>query len=126
VSFDVADLQSVDKLFATTHRYFGGVDIVVAGAAIGTHGKSVDESDPVTWTTIINVNLIGAYFTSKSAVPYLLKSRAGKLIFIGSGVERCRTIPLTPVRRPECGCWSGRWRRNLRPPMSVSTSFCLV
>src|ERR1700730_5566515 len=50
VSFDVADLQSVEKLFATTHRHFGGVDIVVAGAAIGTHGKSVNESDSVAWT----------------------------------------------------------------------------
>jgi 3-oxoacyl-[acyl-carrier protein] reductase len=82
---DVTDLASVEAAFAFARDRFGGVDIVLGSAGVNASLTTVEASDPADWRRVIDVNLMGAYHTARTAIPYLRTSSAGKLIFIGSG-----------------------------------------
>jgi 3-oxoacyl-[acyl-carrier protein] reductase len=91
-SVDVTDHASVVALFRRASEEFGGVDIVVANAGVGSELCRVVDTDPIEWRKIIDVNLTGAYNTVHAAVPHLRKRGAGKIIMIGSGQGK-RAIP---------------------------------
>lgn len=85
ITCDVTDLASVEAAFAFARDRFGGVDIVLGAAGVNASMTTVEDSDPAAWKRVVDVNLIGAYHTARTAIPYLRASEAGKLIFIGSG-----------------------------------------
>ncbi len=89
VPTDVTDYDSVVNAFAAAASEFGGVDIVVVNAG-GNFDDSHDiESGGVEqWTNTIQVNLVGAYYTAKAAIPHLRRRGGGKIISIGSGLGR--------------------------------------
>ena len=89
VRADVTDYESIVSAFDTAAGEYGGVDIVVVNAG-GNFDDSRDiESGGVEqWTETIQVNLIGAYYTAKAAIPHLKKRGGGKIIAIGSGLGR--------------------------------------
>jgi 3-oxoacyl-[acyl-carrier protein] reductase len=82
---DVGDLASVEAAFALAKDRFGGVDIVMGAAGVNASMTTVENSDPAAWRRVLDINLMGAYHTARTAIPYLRESAAGKLIFIGSG-----------------------------------------
>ncbi|MDR3096789.1 MAG: SDR family oxidoreductase [Paraburkholderia sp.] len=86
VSTDVADFASVERMVSETEQAFGGIDIVVINAGVGGGQQPVEASDPQTWRTTIEVNLIGAYHCAKAAMPALKRRGAGKIIAVGSGL----------------------------------------
>lgn len=83
---DVTNLNSVISLFSATEIAFGGVDIVVVNAGVSSPKKTVEASDPEAWAHTINVNLMGAYYTAKAAIPHLRRRGGGKIILLGSGL----------------------------------------
>jgi 3-oxoacyl-[acyl-carrier protein] reductase len=83
---DVTNLDSVVRLFSAAEAAFGGVDIVVVNAGISSPKKTVEASDPEAWTHTIEVNLVGAYYTAKAAIPHLRRRGGGKIILLGSGL----------------------------------------
>ena len=89
VPADVTDFDSVVNAFDAAAKEFGGVDIVVVNAG-GNFDDSRDiESGGVEeWTETLQVNLVGAYYTAKAAIPHLKKRGGGKIITIGSGLGR--------------------------------------
>ena len=89
VRADVTDYDSVVNAFDAVAREFGGVDIVVINAG-GNFDNSPDaeSSSLEQWTQTIQVNLIGAYYTAKAAIPHLKRRGGGKIITIGSGLGR--------------------------------------
>ncbi len=89
---DVTNYESVVDLFRHTSCVFGGVDIVIINAGVALDKKVVEESNPEDWKKNIEVNLIGAYHTSKASIPHLRKRGAGKIILIGSGLGH-RGVP---------------------------------
>ena len=73
---EFADMQSaVDK---GTER-FGGIDIVMANAGIGSFG-SVLEIDPEAFKTVVDVNLMGAFYTVRAALPSVIERRGYVLV----------------------------------------------
>lgn len=63
---------------------FGGVDVVVANAAIlPPHSHMWDTSEHDFWN-VLDVNLLGAWRTVKAAMPSLIERR-GSVIVTGSG-----------------------------------------
>lgn len=80
---DVTNQASVEALFRSAADSFGKIDIVVANAGIETETKTVEDSDPDEWRSIIETNLMGSYYTARAAIPYL-RETSGKLIFLGS------------------------------------------
>ena len=86
IETDVTDLTQVERMNKAAADAFGGIDIVVINAGGNLDRSRIDEGDPDTWTATIDLNLKGAYYTARSAIPYLKKRGGGKMITIGSGI----------------------------------------
>ncbi len=86
VQTDVTQWAAVDKLFQATAAAFGGVDIVVINAGAQYDRRPVEDSIPADWLATLGVNLIGAYYCAKAAIPHLKQRGAGKIITVGSGI----------------------------------------
>ena len=82
VAADVRSYQSQEQAVAATMEAFGGIDIVVANAGLG-HFASIDELTIEQWNETIDTNLTGVFYTVKTTLPALKKSK-GYLITISS------------------------------------------
>jgi 3-oxoacyl-[acyl-carrier protein] reductase len=92
ISTDVTRLDSVERMLQATVEAFGGLDILVINAGVNLDRQTIEESDPEGWRATIEINLMGAYYTARAAIPYLKQRGAGKIITIGSGIgHRGRT-----------------------------------
>ncbi|KAA0265304.1 MAG: SDR family oxidoreductase, partial [Acidobacteria bacterium] len=74
VECDVADLDSVEAAVAGTVERFGGIDVVLANAGIGTFGTA-EKADPGAWVRTIDVNLNGAFRTIHATLPHVAERR---------------------------------------------------
>lgn len=82
IETDVGDPESVREMVEETAAMGGGIDVLVnnAGVFIPGDSQSISIDD---WETVIGVDLDGAFYCAKYAIPYL-KERSGHLINIGS------------------------------------------
>lgn len=71
---DVTDGDAIAAAVAGTVERFGGIDIVMANAGIGTGGP-VRSIDPATWERVLEVNLIGSWRTIRAALPHVIERR---------------------------------------------------
>ena len=83
---DVADPDSVDALMASARAHFGGLDIVVANAAVNAPGP-VESMSPKSWADAVAVNLSGVFHCVHSAVPHLREQGWGRIITISSALS---------------------------------------
>ena len=81
---DVTDDDSVTSALAKVAAEFGGIDILVNSA--GGYGKltSVEELPIDDWDRTVALNLRGTFLVCKRAIPYLKKSKAGRIINVSS------------------------------------------
>lgn len=79
---DVRDSDAVGALIAATADHFDGVDGVVANAGLA-RGADVAEMSDEQYRTMMGVNVDGAFFTAREALPHLVESD-GDLVFVGS------------------------------------------
>lgn len=86
VMADVAQPGAVRQMVATTLEAFGGLDILVINAGLGGDRHPVETGSVDLWRTTIEVNLLGAYYCAKAAIPALKQRGAGKIITLGSGL----------------------------------------
>jgi len=92
---DVRDPAAVDDLVAATVDRFGGLDIVVANAGVGSYGPFLElpEQD---LEDMIDVNVKGTMYTLRSALPHLLRSDAADVVTLASEAGR-RGLPFEAV-----------------------------
>src|SRR5271165_5132388 len=62
---DVRDLPAMQAAAAQAVERFGGIDIVVANAGIASYG-SVLKVDPETFKRVLDVNLLGVFYTVRA------------------------------------------------------------
>ena len=86
VRTDVAELASVENAVDETAARFGGLDILVINAGVSPGRSEVAGSDPESWSQTIAINLTGAYYCARAAIPHLKARGGGKIITIGSGM----------------------------------------
>ena len=82
----IGDIRQINDLRAIAdkvEREFGGVDIVVANAAIQTF-KPLLEMDDDDWHDTVNNNLNGTANTVRAFAPHLVKRGGGRLILVSS------------------------------------------
>ncbi len=82
----IADIRQINDLRAVAdkiEREFGGIDIVVANAAIQTF-KPLLEMEDADWHDTVNNNLNGTANTVRAFAPHLVKRGGGRLILISS------------------------------------------
>jgi 3-oxoacyl-[acyl-carrier protein] reductase len=84
---DVRDLDQVEAAVEETVAQFGGLDIVIANAGVGSYHTFGEE--PIEHVEeMIDVNLKGTIYTYRAALPHLKQSRAADLITLASEAGR--------------------------------------
>ncbi len=85
---DVADPQAVESMFAALDRHFGRLDALVNNAGIGARIESLTAIDDATWRRTLAVNLDGAFYCTRAAVPRLRAAGGGRIVNISSGAAK--------------------------------------
>lgn len=85
---DVADPQAVEAMFSALDRRFGRLDALVNNAGIGTRIDSFTTIDDATWRRTLAVNLDGAFYCMRAAVPRLRAAGGGRIVNISSGAAK--------------------------------------
>lgn len=85
VQADVGNLEQVNNMIEKTTSRFGQVDILVNNAGIIDDGLLLRMTD-TSWERVINTNLNGTFYCSRSVIRSMVKSRWGRIINIGSVV----------------------------------------
>jgi 3-oxoacyl-[acyl-carrier protein] reductase len=92
---DVRDPDAMAAIAAATAERFGGLDIVVVNAGVGAYGPFLD-LPAEHLEEMIDVNVKGAIYTIRAALPHLLRSDAPDLVTIASEAGR-RGLPFEAV-----------------------------
>ena len=81
---DVSDSNAVKEMMAAVVNRFGEIDALVNNA--GTAGKECffADSDPLEQERILSVNVCGVMNCCRSALPYMLSKKSGKIVNVSS------------------------------------------
>ena len=80
---DVADPESVARMFSETRERFGDADILVNNAGIAESATVVNTTDEL-WHKHLSINLSGTFYCTRAALPAMLKKGWGRVINIAS------------------------------------------
>jgi NAD(P)-dependent dehydrogenase (short-subunit alcohol dehydrogenase family) len=83
IACDVRRSRQVERMVARVIEWYKRVDILVyvAGVVLRLPFVKTGEKD---WDNTLDINLKGAFLTSRAVVPYMIKRRRGKLVFMSS------------------------------------------
>ena len=80
---DVTDLEQVERLVQATAERFGGIDIVVASAGLGSYTPFLDT--PISdIEEMVDVNIKGTLYAVRATLPHILARGGGDVITIAS------------------------------------------
>lgn len=82
VQADVSKVADIDRLFETSLKRFGRLDIVVANAGVELVGQSALDFTEDDYDRLFGTNTKGAFFTLQRAAKYITDN--GRIIYIGS------------------------------------------
>jgi NAD(P)-dependent dehydrogenase (short-subunit alcohol dehydrogenase family) len=80
---DVADSAAVDAAFTEVETALGNVDVLVANAGITADQLALRMTDDA-WRRVLDVNLTGAFFCARRALRKMVRSHAGRIVFVSS------------------------------------------
>ena len=92
---DVRDAAALQSMVDATVDRFDGIDILVVNAGVGAYGPFLD-LEPAHIEEMIDVNVKGAIYAARAALPHLLKSDAADFVMIASEAGR-RGLPFEAV-----------------------------
>jgi len=76
---DVADGASVEGAVKAAESHFGHIDAIHNNAGIANPSKTLDETTEEEWDRLMTVNLKSIYWTTRSALPTLKRTRGAIL-----------------------------------------------
>lgn len=79
VAFDVADASATEAAFGRIERDLGPVDALINNAGVLSNAKAA-ETSPEEWRRVLSVNLDGAFFLSRLALPGMKARRFGRIV----------------------------------------------
>ncbi len=82
---DVSDRKAVDAMFGAIDEHLGRLDILVNNAGIASRIDSITAISDEAWRRTLGVNLDGAFFCLRAAIPRLRKAGGGRIVNISSG-----------------------------------------
>ena len=88
VHLDVTDSASCRAAVAATVERFGGVDVLLYGAADNDRTATVLELDEAAWDRVVRINLTGAFLMVKATIPAMITRGGGSVILIASQLGR--------------------------------------
>jgi NAD(P)-dependent dehydrogenase (short-subunit alcohol dehydrogenase family) len=81
---DVADLDSVRKLFDWAKRELKQIDILVNAAGVNIKTRKMSEMTPEQWNYVLGANATGAYYCMREVLPAMQQRRSGLIVNISS------------------------------------------
>lgn len=75
--------DQVKSMIDEVYAEFGSIDVLVYNAAI-LIASPLEDITIEQWRQTMAINLDGAFYSAKYAIPYMLKGNGGKIIFISS------------------------------------------
>ena len=88
VRADVSERADVDAMFAYIDARFGRLDALVNNAGVGPRVDAITDIDDATWRRTLAVNLDGAFFCLRAAIPRLRAAGGGRVVNMSSGAAR--------------------------------------
>ncbi|MFQ5830604.1 MAG: SDR family NAD(P)-dependent oxidoreductase [Candidatus Methylomirabilia bacterium] len=82
---DVSAGAAVEAMFRAMDERFGRLDALVNNAGVGTRIASVTAIDDEAWRRTLAVNLDGAFFCLRAAIPRLKAAGRGRVVNVSSG-----------------------------------------
>ena len=83
-NFDVRDKNAVNKELKELPAEWQAIDILVNNAGLALGKDYFDEADIDDWETMIDTNLKGLLYVSRAVIPFMVRSKKGHIINIGS------------------------------------------
>jgi len=77
---DVSDAEAVDELFDDVAERYGRLDLLINNAGIAGPTARAESIDPGDWDRTIAVDLNGAFYCARRAIPLLKSSRQGAIL----------------------------------------------
>ena len=88
---NIANHEDCERVVEEVIDRYGRLDIVVNNAGI-TVDKSVRRMTPAEWDHVIEVNLNGAFYISRAALPHLVERGYGRIVNISSVIGETGNI----------------------------------
>jgi NAD(P)-dependent dehydrogenase (short-subunit alcohol dehydrogenase family) len=85
---DVSVQAQTEAAAAATNQAFGRIDLLVSGAAPHDPSGTVLETSLADWDRVLAVNLTGSFLLSRAALPYMIETGGGSIMFIASQLGR--------------------------------------
>jgi NAD(P)-dependent dehydrogenase (short-subunit alcohol dehydrogenase family) len=85
---DVTKAADAQALAARAVEVFGGLDVLLFGAATHDASATVPELEESVWERVLRVNLTGAYLVCKACLPVMIRGGGGSIILIASQLGR--------------------------------------
>lgn len=92
---DVRDLRALVNLADATAAKFGGIDILVVNAGVGSYGPFLDLPEEEL-EEMVDTNVKGAIYSVRAVLPHLVKSKTADLVMLASEAGR-RGLPFEAV-----------------------------
>lgn len=83
LSADVSDITSINSAVEKAFAEFKTIDILINNAGIAAFGNFM-ALEPDAWEKIIQVNLMGTYYTTRAVLPNMIERQTGDIINISS------------------------------------------
>jgi NAD(P)-dependent dehydrogenase (short-subunit alcohol dehydrogenase family) len=82
---DVADAGDVRRLVETALAELGGLEVLVANAAVQGPAGPVQETSWAEWRRAIEINLFGTVLCCRAVVPHFVWREGGKIVLLSGG-----------------------------------------
>ena len=83
LSADISDINSINAAVEKALAEFKTIDILINNAGIASFGNFL-ELEPTEWEKIIQVNVMGTYYTTRAILPNMIERQTGDIINISS------------------------------------------
>jgi len=80
---DVADEKSTRAMAKAAAAAFGGIDVLCANAGVFPQAR-IEAMTAKDWDTVLAINLKGTFLAVKACLPYLKKSKQGRVVITSS------------------------------------------
>src|SRR5512133_764628 len=84
VKIDVSKKSDAESLIDTAVKTYGRVDILVNNAGVMDLNQGVGELTDEIWDHVLGINLNGPMYTSRKAIPIMVKQGGGSIVNIAS------------------------------------------
>ena len=83
---DVTNESDMQQAFEHVTRSWGGLDVVVGNAAMGSVPSPLDHIEPKAWDDTMAINVTANWHLIRAMDPLLKRSDAGRAVFVTSGI----------------------------------------